>query len=138
MGAGVPLVFIHGIGGLPAYLELLLYLMALGNPLIVVEMKHVAMRLGWVMAQRRPVCCSTTRLTRHQPATTHHPRLPPWLPAAPVSAAPANCISNRHVQSVQEVAEAVLDVMDRLAIPKACIVAHSYGEGSSQPGPLGF
>lgn len=46
MAAHIPIVFLHGIGGLPAYLELLLYMMALGNPLLVVEMRSVAMRLG--------------------------------------------------------------------------------------------
>lgn len=44
--AGIPVVFLHGIGGLPAYLELLLHLMAGGNPLLAVEVKSVAMRLG--------------------------------------------------------------------------------------------
>lgn len=43
--AGVPVVFLHGIGGLPAYLELLQYLVAEGNPLLAVEVKSVAMRL---------------------------------------------------------------------------------------------
>ncbi len=44
--AGVPVVFLHGIGGLPAYLELLNYLEAEGSPLLAVEVKSVAMRLG--------------------------------------------------------------------------------------------
>lgn len=41
-----PVVFLHGIGGLPAYLELLLHLIAGGHPLLAVELKSVAMRLG--------------------------------------------------------------------------------------------
>ena len=41
-----PVVFLHGIGGLPAYLELLLHLMAGGNPVLAVEVKSVAMRMG--------------------------------------------------------------------------------------------
>jgi hypothetical protein len=44
--AGVPVVFLHGIGGLPAYLELLNYLKAEGSPLLAVEVKSVGMRLG--------------------------------------------------------------------------------------------
>lgn len=44
--AGVPVVFLHGIGGLPAYLELLQYLEAEGSPLLAVEVKSIAMRLG--------------------------------------------------------------------------------------------
>lgn len=44
--AGVTVVFLHGIGGLPAYLELLHYLEAEGSPLLAVEVKSVAMRLG--------------------------------------------------------------------------------------------
>lgn len=43
-----PVVFLHGIGGLPAYLELLLHLIAGGHPLLAVELKSVAMRLGRV------------------------------------------------------------------------------------------
>lgn len=44
--ADVPVVFLHGIGGLPAYLELLQYLEAEGSPLLAVEVKSVAMRMG--------------------------------------------------------------------------------------------
>ncbi|WIA31944.1 hypothetical protein OEZ86_002801 [Tetradesmus obliquus] len=47
-GKDMPVLFLHGVGGLPAYLEMMLQVMALGHPLIVVECAAVAMRLGAV------------------------------------------------------------------------------------------
>eukprot|EP00775_Hariotina_reticulata_P003336 gene3336-3612_t len=44
----MPVLFLHGVGGLPAYLEMLLQVMALGHPVIAVEMNTVAMRLSTV------------------------------------------------------------------------------------------
>lgn len=44
----MPVLFLHGVGGLPAYLEMMLQVMALGHPLIVVQCTGVAMRLGSV------------------------------------------------------------------------------------------
>lgn len=41
-------MFLHGVGGLMLYLEMLKHVIALGHPVIVVEYKHVAMRLRWV------------------------------------------------------------------------------------------
>lgn len=41
-----PLLFLHGVGGLPGYLELLLHLMATQHPIIAVEFKCVSARLG--------------------------------------------------------------------------------------------
>lgn len=40
-----PVMFLHGVGGLWLYLEMLKHVIALGHPVIVVEYKHVAMRL---------------------------------------------------------------------------------------------
>ncbi|KAF6265894.1 hypothetical protein COO60DRAFT_768266 [Scenedesmus sp. NREL 46B-D3] len=42
----MPVLFLHGVGGLPAYLEMMLQVLALGHPLIVVECRAVAMQLG--------------------------------------------------------------------------------------------
>jgi hypothetical protein len=44
--ADTPVLFLHGVGGLPAYLEMILHVMGLGHPVIVVEFKGVSMRLG--------------------------------------------------------------------------------------------
>ena len=44
--ADTPVLFLHGVGGLPAYLEMLLYVVGLGHPVIAVEFKGVSMRLG--------------------------------------------------------------------------------------------
>jgi hypothetical protein len=41
-----PVLFLHGVGGLPAYLEMILHVMGLGHPVIVVEFKGVSMRWG--------------------------------------------------------------------------------------------
>lgn len=44
--ADIPVLFLHGVGGLPGYLEMILNVMGLGHPVIVVEFRGVAMRLG--------------------------------------------------------------------------------------------
>eukprot|EP00879_Flechtneria_rotunda_P023317 GHRR01024666.1.p1 GENE.GHRR01024666.1~~GHRR01024666.1.p1 ORF type:complete len:232 (-),score=99.68 GHRR01024666.1:487-1182(-) len=44
--ADTPVLFLHGVGGLPGYLEMILHVMGLGHPVIVVEFKGVSMRLG--------------------------------------------------------------------------------------------
>eukprot|EP00879_Flechtneria_rotunda_P012361 GHRR01012908.1.p1 GENE.GHRR01012908.1~~GHRR01012908.1.p1 ORF type:complete len:712 (+),score=258.73 GHRR01012908.1:229-2364(+) len=46
--ADTPVLFLHGVGGLPGYLEMILHVMGLGHPVIVVEFKGVSMRLGRV------------------------------------------------------------------------------------------
>lgn len=38
-------MFLHGVGGLVLYLEMLKHVIGLGHPVIVIEYKHVAMRL---------------------------------------------------------------------------------------------
>lgn len=43
-----PVLFLHGVGGLMLYLELLKHVIGLGHPLVVVEYKHVGLRLRWV------------------------------------------------------------------------------------------
>jgi hypothetical protein len=40
-----PILFLHGVGGLGIYLEMIHHVLALGHPVLVVEFKHVAMRL---------------------------------------------------------------------------------------------
>ena len=40
-----PVMFLHGVGGLILYLEMLKHVIALGHPVIVIEYKHVGMRL---------------------------------------------------------------------------------------------
>lgn len=40
-----PVMFLHGVGGLILYLEMLKHVIGLGHPVIVIEYKHVAMRL---------------------------------------------------------------------------------------------
>lgn len=40
-----PVMFLHGVGGLMLYLEMLKHVIALGHPVIVIEYKHVGMRL---------------------------------------------------------------------------------------------
>lgn len=42
----MPVLFLHGVGGLPAYLEMILQVMALGHPLVIVQFNSVAMRLS--------------------------------------------------------------------------------------------
>jgi hypothetical protein len=44
--ADTPVLFLHGVGGLPAYLEMILHVIGLGHPVIAVEFKGVSMRLG--------------------------------------------------------------------------------------------
>ncbi|WIA42213.1 hypothetical protein OEZ86_009473 [Tetradesmus obliquus] len=46
---GLPVLFLHGVGGLPAYLGLVLQMVAGGHPIIAVEFKGVSLRLGKVM-----------------------------------------------------------------------------------------
>ncbi|WIA21765.1 hypothetical protein OEZ85_000927 [Tetradesmus obliquus] len=46
---GLPVLFLHGVGGLPAYLGLVLQMVAGGHPIIAVEFKGVSLRLGNVM-----------------------------------------------------------------------------------------
>eukprot|EP00878_Enallax_costatus_P011622 GHUV01012131.1.p1 GENE.GHUV01012131.1~~GHUV01012131.1.p1 ORF type:complete len:755 (+),score=214.24 GHUV01012131.1:258-2522(+) len=46
--ADTPVLFLHGVGGLPAYLEMILNVMGLGHPVILVEFRGVSMRLGKV------------------------------------------------------------------------------------------
>ncbi|WIA08349.1 hypothetical protein OEZ85_007789 [Tetradesmus obliquus] len=46
--ADTPVLFLHGVGGLPGYLEMILHVMGLGHPVITVEFRGVAMRLGKV------------------------------------------------------------------------------------------
>eukprot|EP00879_Flechtneria_rotunda_P002453 GHRR01002650.1.p1 GENE.GHRR01002650.1~~GHRR01002650.1.p1 ORF type:complete len:398 (+),score=48.43 GHRR01002650.1:380-1573(+) len=41
-----PVMFLHGVGGLMLYLEMLKHVIALEHPVIVIEYKHVAMRLS--------------------------------------------------------------------------------------------
>jgi hypothetical protein len=43
---GLPVLFLHGVGGLPAYLALVLQMVAGQHPIIAVEFKGVSMRLG--------------------------------------------------------------------------------------------
>jgi hypothetical protein len=45
---------------------------------------------------------------------------------SPVDALPCCCC--RPVYSVSEVATAVLGMMEKMCVSKACFVAHSYGE----------
>lgn len=42
---GTPVLFLHGVAGLPAYLELVLHIMAAGHPVLAVEMQGVSLRL---------------------------------------------------------------------------------------------
>jgi hypothetical protein len=44
--ADTPVLFLHGVGGLPAYLEMIMHVVGLGHPVIVVEFRGVSMRLG--------------------------------------------------------------------------------------------
>ena len=41
-----PVLFLHGVGGLPAYLEMIHHVMGLGHPVILVEFRGVSMRWG--------------------------------------------------------------------------------------------
>jgi hypothetical protein len=45
----------------------------------------------------------------------------------------AVCCHCRPVYSVAEVAAAVLGMMDKMRVGKACFVAHSYGERTRVP-----
>jgi hypothetical protein len=45
----VPVMFLHGVGGLMLYLELLKHVIGLGHPIIVIEYKHVGMRIRCVL-----------------------------------------------------------------------------------------
>jgi len=48
LGSGtqeMPILFLHGVGGLVFYVEMIRYILATGHPVIVVEYKHVGMRL---------------------------------------------------------------------------------------------
>ncbi|KAF6257737.1 Alpha/Beta hydrolase protein [Scenedesmus sp. NREL 46B-D3] len=75
---GLPVLFLHGVGGLPAYLALVLQMVAAQHPIIAVEFKGVSMRLGKVM-------------------------------------------------TADEVAAAVVGMLDELGVQQACVLAHSYG-----------
>lgn len=46
--ADTPVLFLHGVGGLPAYLEMIMHVVGLGHPVIAVEFRGVSMRLGKV------------------------------------------------------------------------------------------
>ena len=47
-GDTTPVMFCHGVGGLMLYLEMLKHVIGLGHPVIVVEYKHVGLRLRCV------------------------------------------------------------------------------------------
>lgn len=78
----MPVLFLHGVGGLPAYLEMLLQVMALGHPLIVVQFNAVAMRLS-------------------------------------------------DVDTADQAVDKVVGILDKLEVPEACVIGHSYGEYES-------
>jgi hypothetical protein len=40
-----PVLFLHGVGGLLPYLEMLRHVIGLGHPVVLVECKHVSLRL---------------------------------------------------------------------------------------------
>jgi hypothetical protein len=40
-------LFLHGVGGLVLYLDLVRHIAALGGPVIAVDIRHVGMRLRW-------------------------------------------------------------------------------------------
>jgi hypothetical protein len=40
-----PVLFLHGVGGLLPYLEMLHHVIGLGHPVVLVECKHVSLRL---------------------------------------------------------------------------------------------
>jgi hypothetical protein len=40
-----PILFLHGVGGLVIYLDLIKHLARLGGPMIAVDIRHVGMRL---------------------------------------------------------------------------------------------
>jgi hypothetical protein len=50
--AAAPVLFLHGVGGLVIYLDLIRSIVNLGGPVIAVDIRHVGMRLrcgsGWV------------------------------------------------------------------------------------------
>eukprot|EP00878_Enallax_costatus_P038634 GHUV01044020.1.p1 GENE.GHUV01044020.1~~GHUV01044020.1.p1 ORF type:complete len:508 (+),score=121.93 GHUV01044020.1:228-1751(+) len=75
----MPVLFLHGVGGLPAYLEMILQVMALGHPLIIVQFNAVAMRLS-------------------------------------------------SIDSADEAVVKVIGILDKLGVPEACVIGHSYGE----------
>eukprot|EP00877_Chromochloris_zofingiensis_P001901 jgi/Chrzof1/11711/Cz06g06140.t1 len=74
-----PVVFLHGVGGLPLYIELLKHVAELGNPILAPEYRHVSLRLCGLI-----------------------PR-------------------------VDELTNALIDVLDAHRISKALVVGHSYG-----------
>ncbi|KAF8059754.1 hypothetical protein HT031_005162 [Scenedesmus sp. PABB004] len=73
-----PVLFLHGMGGLPAYLELVLWLLGAGAPVIALDLHNISCRWG-------------------------------------------------AVYTAEEVADAVLGLLDKLALPRVAIVGHSYG-----------
>jgi len=40
-----PILFLHGVGGLVIYLDLIKHIAKLGGPILVVDIRHVSMRL---------------------------------------------------------------------------------------------
>jgi hypothetical protein len=43
-----PVLFLHGVGGLLPYLEMLRHVMGLRHSVVLVECMHVSLRLWWV------------------------------------------------------------------------------------------
>jgi hypothetical protein len=55
-----PVLFLHGVGGLLPYLEMLRHVIGLGHPVVLVECKHVSLRLWWVL-RGLPSCIASSR-----------------------------------------------------------------------------
>ena len=51
-GGPAPILFLHGVGGLVIYLDLIWRIVRLGAPVIVVDVRHVGMRLRWARRAR--------------------------------------------------------------------------------------
>ncbi|WIA21228.1 hypothetical protein OEZ85_000471 [Tetradesmus obliquus] len=62
----VPVLFLHGVGGLMLYLEMLVYVIRLGHPVVVVEYKHVAMRLSSYIPSVDEVTEGVVRILDHE------------------------------------------------------------------------
>lgn len=43
--AAAPILFLHGVGGLVIYLDLIWQIVKLGGPVIAVDIRHVGMRV---------------------------------------------------------------------------------------------
>jgi pimeloyl-ACP methyl ester carboxylesterase len=104
----MPVLFLHGVGGLPAYLEMLLQVR-----LICLQL-HRSLEVLFVVMCSLPHCCCL------QVMALGHPVI--------VVQCPGVSMRLGSVLSADQVVEQVVGILDKLGVEQACVIGHSYGK----------